>query len=257
MWWRFRHASPFTWDDPPPPRPDSFTCRLPSVFPNLYFTARFTFSGNGDLRRSDPGRTVMARARGAIRDTAAALTRHRSPADPSGVEVEVNEAFAETTVLADRGVQWARCEIGAAEEDADRARAVESLHHEAALEEMRHRAALRRAALLRDEVFTTGGQARLWWVSRHPDQVERIAQVGTALDSVVEAVAAHSPPSTVDSVAAEAVAVVGELVHGLDETARARLAEVAVTQVRHLLTSFERDDLAERLDKAAASATPR
>ncbi|PSK95737.1 hypothetical protein CLV63_114170 [Murinocardiopsis flavida] len=223
-----------------------FTCRLPSRFDQLHFTARVTMALRTGLD-DRPRRTTLAAQE--IRGLAEKTTASCSPADPDGTTLDVNSALLGLPAYSENGVAWARCELDVTEEDVSRARERELAEHQSALLRAEYAAIRDRSSLLRSHVFTDGGQARLWWLTRYPDQVERITSVGSALDEVVTAVSANTGfADNGTTVIGETVRLCAELLRGLDPDVRAQLGQRAVHEIDRVFRACERPDLSEHLN---------
>lgn len=129
-----------------------------------------------------------------IRLRAGELTAHQAPADHQAVCYQLSAALG--TVLPDvsgQVVAWASdVSLSIPDDDAARLRKISDLRkHEQVWDQER---ALERTmrAYLREEVLDTPGNAVVWWLARHPEQVEDTARLIGPLSQLSAAV--HGTP---------------------------------------------------------------
>lgn len=236
------------------PIEETFSCRLPSRFTQLHFSARITIALRTDVTDRARYVTQSTLAHQEVRDLAEKVAATRSPADPHGTALDVNRALLDLPNLSGQAISWARCELDVADDDIQRARERELAEHGSALLDAEHKATTERIDLLRTRIFTDGGRARLWWLSRYPDQVERIPQVGKALDEVVAAASADTGAGAgADGrpLVGEAVRLCTELMRDLDPEVRAQLGQRAIGELHRLFRACDRSDLSDLLGTAA------
>ncbi|GAA3749527.1 hypothetical protein HDA32_001118 [Spinactinospora alkalitolerans] len=229
-----------------------FAGRLPSKFDELYFNARFTAAIRpGTSEPSERAARSLA-AQSAVRACAAEVARKCSPADPEGTELDVNRALLADPELSSQGIAWSRCELEVPAEDVQRARDRELAQHDSEVLALRHRTTMEQASLLRTEVFQDGGLARLWWLARFPDQVERIPQIGVALDEVVDSTTASTQEA--DDGVGQVIGLCMELLQGLNADERAHLGHRVVEELHRIFQACERPGLSEKLEGIAGTS---
>ncbi len=223
-----------------------FACRLPSMFDELYFNARFSAAIRYDTAESPEPAAGSPAAKSAIRACAAEATKRCSPADPEGAQIDVNSALLAEPELSSQGVTWSRCELEVSAEYIQRARNRELAQHDSGVLALRHRTTMDQAHLLRAEVFRDKGLARLWWLVRFPDQVERISQIGSALDEVVDSTSASTQAP--DDGVGQVIGLCLELLQGLNADERAHLGHRVVEELHRIFQVCERPELSEKLE---------
>lgn len=222
-----------------------FSCRLASGINGLYFTARVQLTVHVD---AEEPQKWLVEAQRSVRTVAEFVSYHRSVADPGGAQLDVNAALSRDPELASAGVVHARMELDSSPEDQQRARNQELTLVDDALDKARHQNTMNYADRLRTDVFSDSARARLWWLARNTEQVERLPQVGTALDEAVTATptAQHESTTRVD----RAASLFAELVNNLEPYQRDFLARQVIFGLSDVFRSWGRSDLQERLPEA-------
>lgn len=142
------------------------------------------------MRHTNP----QALALESIRARATEVTAHQAPGDHQAVCYQLSAALG--TVLPDvsgQVVAWA-CDVSLSipEDDAARLRKISDLRkHEQVWDQERDLERTMRA-YLRDEVLDSPGSAVVWWLARHPEQVEDTARLIGPLTRLSAAV--HGTP---------------------------------------------------------------
>jgi hypothetical protein len=118
----------------------------------------------------------------------------------------------------------------------------EDLRRETALAREARREEVERLKLLADQVLATPTLARLWWLEGKPEKLELLVakDKGEIFEKVAELFGASAEPPATDPIA--------ELIRLFLEGLDARLREHLISQLPLVFTSYERGDLADRLD---------
>ncbi|GAB3210407.1 hypothetical protein GCM10027294_28670 [Marinactinospora endophytica] len=183
----------------------SFEARLPSRFQAMPFTAEFRLFLPGP-REGEGGEEWLFSLQEEIRETAARISVQYSLIDHGSAGNALNRYFTRFTGgPPGMSVDVILCPPN--EADLARTRERELVDFDADMAAARHAEMVGALRNLRADVFADPVLARLWWLREHPDQVERLPQVGAALDDVV----GHVDPSTGD----DQIARVGGLFLGL------------------------------------------
>ncbi|RCV58150.1 hypothetical protein [Marinitenerispora sediminis] len=226
-----------------------FTARLRSGTEGLYFTARFNLRL---LPAAENGRSrakLVNDAQQAARAAAEQVSVGYSIVDSGNAQLAVNERLLSLRSPAVSAASWATADISAHEADIERAREIEAANHRAVIELRQQEDMVRQIRHLRDGVFRDGDLARLWWLMKYPEHVERLPQVGQALDGI----GSGQPTTTAESEVARVVELCFALVAGLADDSRKLLARQSIDFLAHVFTACDRPDLVSRLPGMAGA----
>ncbi|MFC7329930.1 hypothetical protein [Marinactinospora rubrisoli] len=231
-----------------------FTARLRSGTEGLYFTACFKLrllpAGENGRSRAKLINDAQQEARAAADQVSVGY----SIVDSGNAQLAVNERLLSLRSPAGPAASWATAEISAHEADMERAREIEAANHRAVIELRKQEDMVRQIRHLRDGVFRDGNLARLWWLMKYPEHVERLPQVGQALDGI----SGGQPTTTAESDVARVVELCFALVAGLEDDSRKLLVRQSIDFLAHVFTACDRPDLVPHLPgrAGAESAVP-
>ncbi|MFV2107687.1 hypothetical protein [Micromonospora sp. LOL_015] len=218
--WRVRLSGRRTRTEEPE-QPVTFTAELRSCHPYVMFNATFQCWWKGD------DRAAFWAARQRVTDRADQVTARYCVTQAGNAENEVNTCTPDGVSV--------RLTVGRQAYAA--AEAILEINRQAALERQRQRAELDRIRYLRESVYSHPDVARSYWLYHHPDQLKSM------LDIDFEGIA-EKFRNREDARFLVIAKLIGEFLGRLEDADRRFL----VSQLGQLFSSYDRSDLAERLE---------
>jgi hypothetical protein len=207
---------------PPPPPPSQATLEptsVPTAAPDYQLeisaTVYWQLRGGGRDAHEDPG----ALAKSAVLDRAASALRELAPGDHALAGHRLAATLGvPRTAIDGRTVVWATEVVAAiAPEDANRLAALERLRKDSEVWLLRRDQEIDMRRYLSDDVLTSPGSAVVWWLARHLDEIDGVAdriEPLTRISAVVQGRAAsaahHGEPVPIGTAAGEPVLTAGD-----------------------------------------------
>lgn len=218
----------------------TFRARLASTLPEAQFqvTIRMTWPPGIAV---DQRRQAVAERQ--LLEVVRSIASDYSVLDPDEARAAIDVALwdrrlrdADTELV----VASARIEVGP--DDRRFAEQQEGLRRETALARESRAEEVERLRVLADQILATPTLARLWWLEGKPGKLEDLVAKGK--DGMFEKVAEIFGASTEHPPADPIADLIGLFLQGLDT----RLREQLISQLHWVFNSYERPDLAGRLD---------
>ncbi|WP_203862911.1 hypothetical protein [Plantactinospora mayteni] len=204
-----------------PAQPITFPAELRSCHPHVAFDATFQFWWQGNAQ------AAFWTARRKITEWADQVTARYCVTQAGNAENEINT----------RIVNGVRVQLAVSPQARAAAEAILEIDRQTALERLKHRAELERIRCLRESVYSRPDVARSYWLYHHPDQLNAM------LDIDFEGIAEKFGDAG-ESRFLVIAKLIGDFLGRLEDGDRRYL----VGQLGQLFSSYNRPDLAERLD---------
>jgi hypothetical protein len=228
----------------PPDRQEHFTTSVPSVLAGASFTITVTVGWRGGAAEDS------ATVRDVVRDHLA-----RKAADYS---VTAMEQLAD--LLNSRGrtarpvpgtdlvITYLHAHVTTSAEALAAAASWEELQRQSALEGLRRQQEIHQLRWLRDEIFGQPDMARMYWHVKHPNDLSSLS--ADLFDDIAARLNDGSKTTSRQGGESPIGMLIAEFVKGLDADERRHL----INQLGRVFRSFDRADLADRLEAGGALA---
>jgi len=199
----------------------TFSAELRSCHPHVAFDATFQFWRQGN------DHAAFWTARQKITEWADQVAARYCVTQAGNAENEMNTGIA-------NGV---RVQLTVSPQALAAAKAILEIDRQAALERLKQRAELERIRYLRESVYSHPVVARSYWLYHHPDRPEELLTI--KFEEIAEKFG-----DVGESRFLVIAKLIGDFLGGLEDGKRRYLLE----QLGHFFSSYDRPDLAERLE---------
>jgi len=225
---------------PSDPVMTTFRVRLPSALAESQFQATITMMWPPGIEIDQRQQAIAERQ---LLDVARSIACKYSVLDPDEARAAVDLALGDCCRRdADLALAVASTKIEVGQDDRRMAEEREGLRRQTALAREARLEEVERLRVLADQILATPTVARLWWLEGKPGKLEDLVTKGKEgmFEKVAELFGVPAERPAADPIAE----LIRLFLQGLD----ARLREQLISQLRFVFISYERSDLAGRLD---------